>query len=268
MTDDTDRPDRVIDLSVEVPGTPEEVWQAIATGAGIGSWFIGHEVEEQAGGTVAMDFGDFGVQQAAVTAWEPPHRFEVTGTGERVLAHEWTVTALDGGTCVVRLVCSGFGPGEEWDADYDGMSQGWRLFLENLRLHRTHFAGRRAASLTPTGMADGPLSAAWASLCTALGVPAGLQPGETFETAGDGVPALRGRVATALDGEALAARLVVLDEPAGTGILAAEGRGDRIMVSFYQYRYGPDSAPPAGTDAEAWAGLFARALPFTPTGPS
>jgi uncharacterized protein YndB with AHSA1/START domain len=30
---------RSVQVEVEVPGTPEEVWQAIATGPGISSWF-------------------------------------------------------------------------------------------------------------------------------------------------------------------------------------------------------------------------------------
>ena len=31
---------RWIQVEVEVPGTPEEVWEAIATGPGISSWFM------------------------------------------------------------------------------------------------------------------------------------------------------------------------------------------------------------------------------------
>ena len=31
---------RSVQVEVEVPGTPEEVWQAIATGPGISSWFV------------------------------------------------------------------------------------------------------------------------------------------------------------------------------------------------------------------------------------
>ena len=44
MVDD-DR--RAIELEVEVPGTPEEVWRAIATGPGISSWYVPHTVEER-----------------------------------------------------------------------------------------------------------------------------------------------------------------------------------------------------------------------------
>jgi len=41
---------RSIQVEVEVPGTPEEVWRAIGTGAGISSWFVPSEMEERLGG--------------------------------------------------------------------------------------------------------------------------------------------------------------------------------------------------------------------------
>ena len=57
MTDEpTQR--RVIDLSVEVAGTPEEVWEAIATGRGISSWFVPSTVEEREGGATTSRFGE------------------------------------------------------------------------------------------------------------------------------------------------------------------------------------------------------------------
>ena len=48
---------RYVQAEVEVPGTPEEVWQAIATGPGISSWFVPSEVEERVGGAVTCSFG-------------------------------------------------------------------------------------------------------------------------------------------------------------------------------------------------------------------
>ena len=119
-----------IDLSVEVPGTPEEVWAAIATGPGISSWFVPCALDGRVGGEVAMDFGSYGKDTARVTSWEPPRRVVFEGGNERSLAYEWLVEARDGGTCVVRLVNSGFGDGSEWDGDYDGgplrAGAGWR----------------------------------------------------------------------------------------------------------------------------------------------
>ena len=50
---------RSIQVEIEVPGTPEEVWQAIATGPGIPAWFVPAEFEEEEGKPVAvtLDFG-------------------------------------------------------------------------------------------------------------------------------------------------------------------------------------------------------------------
>ena len=57
---------------------------------------------------------------------------------------------------VVRLVNSGFGTGAEHDAQYDGMTEGWRLFMFNLRLHLEHFAGQTATAVLPMAMWAGP----------------------------------------------------------------------------------------------------------------
>ena len=48
---------RSIEAQIEVPGTPEEVWKAIATGPGISSWFVPSTVEERVGGTATCSFG-------------------------------------------------------------------------------------------------------------------------------------------------------------------------------------------------------------------
>ena len=45
---------RSVQIEVELPGTPEEVWQAIATGPGISSWFVSAEFEERDGKPVAV----------------------------------------------------------------------------------------------------------------------------------------------------------------------------------------------------------------------
>jgi uncharacterized protein YndB with AHSA1/START domain len=63
-----------VELEVEVAGTPEEVWEAIATGPGISAWLHPTQVEERQGGRFTFDMG-FGSQQGTVTAWQPPHRF-------------------------------------------------------------------------------------------------------------------------------------------------------------------------------------------------
>lgn len=45
------------------------------------------------------------------------------------MAFEWLVESRDGCTWVVRLVNTGFGSGQDWDAQYGGMAEGYLLFL-------------------------------------------------------------------------------------------------------------------------------------------
>ncbi len=253
MTDPGDG-DRRIDLSVEVPGTPEEVWRAIATGPGITSWFVGHEVEEREGGRVRMDFGGGMADAGVVAAWEPPRRLLLTGEGERALAYEWLVEARDGGTCVVRLVNTGFGPGEDWDADFHGMSEGWPLFLETLRLHLTHFPGQHARAIVPTAMVPGTAGDVLRLACEALGVPADPAPGDRFRAAAPDAPALAGRVAQVRTTGSTSAVFLLLDDPApGTAFLAAEQGVQAVALSLYLYLYGAEA--PGLTDV--WSPFLA-----------
>src|SRR5205807_923361 len=99
---------RSVQVEVEVPGTPEEVWQAIATGPGISSWFVPTESQGRVGGAVVSHFGAGMDSCATITAWEPARRFaaESEGLGPNAppLATEWLVEARSGGSCVVRVV--------------------------------------------------------------------------------------------------------------------------------------------------------------------
>src|SRR6266540_3977399 len=94
---------RSIQVEVEVPGTPEEVWQAIATGPGISSWFVPVEFEERDGKPVALtvSFGPGMEARSVVTAWDSPRMFanESDGwmPGSPPIANEWSVEARGGG---------------------------------------------------------------------------------------------------------------------------------------------------------------------------
>lgn len=72
---------RTIDLAIEVPGTPEQVWAAIATGPGVTAWMHPTEIEERAGGRYAFDMrlGDGVNDTGRLVAHEPPHRFATSG---------------------------------------------------------------------------------------------------------------------------------------------------------------------------------------------
>src|SRR5262249_5492455 len=111
---------RSIQVEVQVPGTPEEVWQAIATGPGISSWFGRAEFEEGEGKPVALklNFGRGMESRSVVTAWDPPRMFARNADGwvpgSPPIATEFSVEARAGGVCVVRVVQSLFASTDDW----------------------------------------------------------------------------------------------------------------------------------------------------------
>lgn len=250
-----------IELEIEVEASPEEVWEAIATGPGISSWYVPHTVEERQGGAAVARFGESAEMEVAgrVAAWEPLERIVFDG-GEGVpgLAFEWLVEARDGGSCVVRLVNSGFGDGGPWDEMYDGMSEGWRMFLRNLQLHLAHFRGRHATPMLPGGHWPGPRDKAWRNLLDRLGLEDGFEIGDRVEVAGDGAPSLAGSVV-----EVEPHRLsLLIDQPApGTAFVAAEGGDEAVEVSVWAYLYGDQAAAIVERDRPRWQDWLAQSAP-------
>lgn len=241
-----------IELEIEVPGTPEEVWRAIATGPGITSWYVPHTVDERSGGAATARFGSGPEMEVAgrVAAWEPPHRIVFDGgDGVGGLAFEWLVEARDGGTCIVRLVNSGFGNGDEWDDQYDAMTEGWKMFLTNLRLHLTHFAGQSATVSLPGAVWPGTGAAAWARVSAELDIPATLRPGDRLDVRAPDGPELGGIVA-----DVTPSRVTLLvDRPApGTAFVAAESMGDVAQVSVWSYLYGSEAEGAIERDELRW----------------
>lgn len=149
---------------LRVDATPDEVWQAIATGPGIDSWFMGR-TEVDAGQTVRTAFGDFAPEHA-ITAWEPGHRLAYGG--DRV-AYEFLVEGRDQGSTVIRVTASGFLTGDDWADEYEAMTLGHAMFFRTLATYLNHFTGRTATPVT----AFGPMITDWPStrarLMTAIG---------------------------------------------------------------------------------------------------
>jgi uncharacterized protein YndB with AHSA1/START domain len=257
MSDDQ----RSIELEVEVAGTPEDVWRAIATGPGISSWYVPHVVEERAGGAMTASFGDDPVMRITgrVVAWDAPRRVLFDGgDGVAGLTFEWLVEARESGTCVVRLVNAGFGSGADWDAQYDGMSEGWPMFLLNLRLHLEHFCGQDATAVLPTATWDAERRSAWTALTGALRIPASPTISERVVVGAPDAPALSGTVVDAAPWRLA----LLLDGPCpGTAILAVEGSGEQTSVSIWSYLYGPDRFAAAARDEPRWQSWLAEQAP-------
>jgi uncharacterized protein YndB with AHSA1/START domain len=187
---------RSIQVEIEVPGTPEEVWQAIATASGISAWFVPAEFEERDGKPVAvtLNFGPGQESRSVVTAWDPPRTFGREGPGwvpgSPPIATEFSIEARDGGACVVRVVQSLFASTDDWDDQLTGAEEGWPGIARILRLYLRHFRGQRSAIMQVMAPIAGSAAEGWETLTAALGLN-GVVAGQGW-TVPAGVPAMGG----------------------------------------------------------------------------
>jgi uncharacterized protein YndB with AHSA1/START domain len=238
---------RSIQVEVEVPGTPEQVWQAIATGPGVSAWFVPTEVDGREGGSVTANFGPGMDSVATVTAWDPPRRFAAEspdlGPEAPLVATEWIVEARSGGTCVVRVVNSLFASVDDWDNQLESFEGGWPAWFRILRLYLTHFAGQRGASFRLMGFVDTSEAAAWEDLAGPLGL-AGVTKdgvGQHWSTGGGATPFSGVIEGIGEDGKHMTE--LYLEEPApGLAFLFAHLMGEKVYVAVNFFFYGDGAA--------------------------
>lgn len=254
---------RSIEVEVQVPGTPDEVWHAIATGPGISSWFVPTEFEgsEAEPSAVTSNFGPGMAVRAAITKWDPPRLFVAQGEGwgdTPPMATEWSVEARAGGVCVVRVVHSLFASTDDWDNQLEAAGLGWPGFFRALRIYLTHFRGQPSAIMQFVVPVPGSEAEAWDALTTALGVK-GVQVGQRW-TAPAGVP-VSGGIVEYINGSPHDA-LLRLDTP-GPGIAAvgAFDMGGQIMAALSFYQYGEQAAERVAHDSPVWQAWLQERFP-------
>ena len=178
---------------VELPATPEEVWEAIATGPGNATWLFPNEIEPGLGAK-SRDGA------TTTTAWDPPRHFAVRTEGEGgwFNALEFVIEAREGGTAVLRYVHSGIFV-DDWDNQYDAANQHTDFYLHTLGQYLQHFNGRRVTYVGggPGGI-QGPDASAgpggFDGLRRALGVDDGVAEGDTVRVEPDGLQPFEGVV--------------------------------------------------------------------------
>jgi uncharacterized protein YndB with AHSA1/START domain len=250
--------ERRIEKELELDASPEQVWEAIATGPGIATWFVPHHVEPGVGGTVEQDYGGGATARCRVTAWEPGKRFaygaaEPPAEGQPDYAYEFLVEGRDGGGTVLRFVQSGFLDGAGWDDEYDSFDAGWDMFFGNLRSYLAHFAGRPAQNVVSMTFTPNGSEQVWPVLRRALGLEGAPLVGTAVTLTPQGPPPIDGVVDLVTD-EFLGVRSA--DGLHRFGAEGVEGCG----VSAYHYLYGHQVD--AGTLTAQWQGwldaLFAK----------
>ena len=161
--------------------TPEQVWDAIATGPGIDAWFMGkNTVEPRVGGAVTQVMPGW-TGESTITTWEPGKHLAYK-TAEApdgsFMAFESIIEGRSGGSTVLRFVHSGFLPDEDWESEYDALRNGDRMYLEKLAVYVKYFAGKESTyNLFALGSpVDG--ERAWAAYRSALGIGSDVAVGD------------------------------------------------------------------------------------------
>ncbi len=250
---------RSVQVEVEVPGTPEQVWQAIATGPGVSAWFVPTEIDGRVGGTEVTHFGGGMDSVSTITEWDAPRRYVKEGSwGDApTMATEWTVEARDGGTCIVREVHSLFAETDDWDNQLTGVESGWPSFFRILRMYLEHFPGQPSSQIQLMAMPDA--SGAWEKLAGALNL-AGAAPGDRRD-AGDGAPPLSG-IVESVEAVGHPNTLLRVDRPAPGAVFAAAcPAGDKAWVTVSFYLYGDTAAGIVERDQPAWTAWMSNLFP-------
>lgn len=251
---------RSVQSEIAVPGTREEVWQAIATGPGLSSWFVPAVFEEADGQPVAVQF-TFGPDMAPrspIIEWDPPRMFAAQGEGwdgSPPMTMVWHFDAHADGTCAVRIVNSLVADSAAWDPLLLASAATWPGFFRTLHIYMTYFRGQPSALLQFVAPVPGTEAEAWDTVTGALGLH-GADIGQHW-TAPAQVPALSGVIA--YRSEDPYDLLVRCDQPGpGVAALGAFGFGEQSMVALNLYHYGENAAATAAAAEPLWQAWMQR----------
>jgi uncharacterized protein YndB with AHSA1/START domain len=196
-SDDT----RAFDMALDLEATPEDVWTALTDAGELVRWFpLSASVTPGPGGAVRWAWDEAWPWTFRIDAWEPRRRLRLLHESYRPfdaegqplpgspaaaapVAVEFTLEGSGGGTRL-RLVHSGFGPGAEWDDEFEGISHGWPFELRSLRHYLRHHRGRERQFVWGRATTPLPPEAAWARLTSAEGfalTPPQPRPGTPYE---------------------------------------------------------------------------------------
>ena len=223
-----------------VNATPDEVWEAITTGPAVDSWLMGRTEVDSAAKTTTFDmFGQ--VSTSNITVWEPGHRY-ATQEDKRpdgtFAAFEWLIESRDGGGTVVRVVHSGL-LGDDWEAEYNGLSVGDHAYMTKLVVYLEHFAPRAAKNSL---FMPGPITQdSWAAMTTAVGASADAAAGQPARLSGPGIEPVDGTVEFVVPPSFVGMRT------ADAMYMLIHGYNDMVFATAHYF----DDRDPS-TETEAW----------------
>ena len=228
-----------------VDATPDQVWEAITSGPAVDSWLMGRSEIDSDGKTTT--FSMFGEVSSNITVWEPGHRYatvEDKNPDGTFTAFEWLIEARDGGGAVVRVVHSG-SLGEDWEAEYNGLSVGDRAYMTKLVVYLEHFAPRTAKNSL---FLPGPVTKdSWAAMTAAVGVGADAADGQAARLSVPGMEPVDGIV------EFVVSPSFVGMRTADAMYMLIHGYNDMVFATAHYF----DDRDPS-TETEAWQNWLGR----------
>ncbi|SCL19555.1 Uncharacterized conserved protein YndB, AHSA1/START domain [Micromonospora pallida] len=247
--DDEDGRYRAV-VEADMPGTPEQVWELIATGPGLEAWFVPAEVEPGPGGRIVTHHGSYGSSEGTITAWDPPRRIvfdepEEIDERSRTWNTEILVEARSGDTCVVRLTSGFLVDGDEWREHVDQTLGGWTAALRLMRLYLTHFAGLPVTTLLVQHEVPESIEAPDAVAA------AGLRTGKVGDEVATSEPApLLAGVVEQIDDTSVTVRT---HEPPGVAEVATMTYAGTSSVLIRWYLYGDQGPATRDRETQAWS---------------
>jgi hypothetical protein len=167
---------------IELDATPEQVWEAIATGPGLTAWFMPMEIDPDS---------------PMVTGREPRRRLAIrtpSAPDGSFQAFEYLIEATGQGSTILRFVHNGF-TSDDWGDEYDVMTSfGWDMYFHTLGQYLNHFAGRPAVYLEAEAPPASAKAEAWPRLVTALGLTEPVEIGAPVRFELPGVGSVEGVV--------------------------------------------------------------------------
>jgi BASS family bile acid:Na+ symporter len=244
--------------AVAVPGSPETVWPAVATAAGLSRWLAPARLH---GDTLDLDLGAQGTARGRLVDVDAPHRFAWVEEGWRdgapPLTTAITLAGADGdGTRVAVATWQDGAEDPELDA---AVRESWEAHLAVLRLH-LQAGGGDATAVDVEGRRPDGAGDAWAALLRETGLDSAVAQGR-----GARVQLTGSSLAGELEHAGRRAAVVRLDAPApGHLLLAAdddddEGRGSVLRLQLRLH--GPDAEEAAARERPAWESRLAGASP-------
>jgi uncharacterized protein YndB with AHSA1/START domain len=252
------KPERTLELHVDVDAPLEAAWKAITEGPGIANWFapIAEVSAPGEGAIVKAGWSDEMMITSTVTAWEPQKH--VRWLDESGWMGPGTSMALDyylsteNGKTRVRLVQSAFGASEGWDDLFDGIKTGWTYFLHNLRVYLEKHQGRTRRMVNDRIEVDAPRQKFWRHLLSdAGGLVVG---GKGAVKAGDRIKVKLGDTATEavvevmIEGQGLGVRIPELAD--ALLFVELEGKSDKFHVGYWLSVYDEAQAKALDTPAK------------------